>query len=105
VGHPIYVTRLDAENNKVILGEKEDLLSQTLFVTDYNIAKYETHPKNFRALVRIRYKDAGTMALITHEENNSLRCDFDTPVSAVTPGQSAVFYDGEDVAGGGIILD
>ncbi|MDR0206444.1 MAG: tRNA 2-thiouridine(34) synthase MnmA [Bacteroidales bacterium] len=104
VGHPIYVTRLDAEKNKVILGEKEDLLSQTLFVTDYNIAKYETLPKNFRALVRIRYKDAGTMALITHEENNSLRCDFDTPVSAVTPGQSAVFYDGEDVVGGGVIV-
>ena len=102
VGHPIYVTQLDIENNKVILGEKEDLLSQTLFVTDYNISKYETLPENFRAFVRIRYKDAGTMATITQIENK-LRCDFDQPVSAVTPGQSAVFYDGEDVVGGGII--
>jgi tRNA-specific 2-thiouridylase len=102
VGHPIYVTQLDIENNKVILGEKEDLLSQTLFVTDYNISKYETLPENIRALVRIRYKDAGTMATITQIENK-LRCDFDQPVSAVTPGQSAVFYDGEDVVGGGII--
>jgi len=103
VGHPIYVTHLDPENNRVILGEKEELLSQTLFVTDFNIAKYEILPENCRALVRIRYKDAGTMATIT-QEGNTLRCDFDKPVSAVTPGQSAVFYDGDDVIGGGIIL-
>jgi len=103
VGHPIYVTHLDPKNNRVILGEKKELLSQTLFVTDYNIAKYETLPENCRALVRIRYKDTGTMATITQEKNR-LRCDFDSPVSAVTPGQSAVFYDGDDVMGGGIIV-
>jgi tRNA-specific 2-thiouridylase len=102
VGHPIYVTHLDPENNKVILGEKEDLLSQTLWVTDYNISKYATLPDNYRALVRIRYKDAGTMATIVREDEK-LRCDFDTPVSAVTPGQSAVFYENDDVVGGGII--
>jgi tRNA-specific 2-thiouridylase len=43
------------------------------------------------------------MATIT-QEDNKLRCDFDQPVSAVTSGQSAVFYDGDDVIGGGIIL-
>jgi len=102
VGHPIYVTQLDPENNRVILGEKEDLLSQTLFVTDFNISKYETLPENCRALVRIRYKDAGAMATIT-QEGKKLRCDFDRPVSAVTSGQSAVFYEEEDVIGGGII--
>jgi tRNA-specific 2-thiouridylase len=103
VGHPVYVTHLDTENNRVILGEKEELLARTLFVTDYNISKYEILPTNYRALVRIRYKDAGTMATITQAEN-LLRCDFDHPVSAVTPGQSAVFYDEEDVVGGGVII-
>jgi len=102
-GHPIYVMQLDPENNKVFLGEKEDLRSQQLFVTDYNISKYAALPENFRALVRIRYKDTGTMATITHEENNRLRCDFDDPISAVTPGQSAVFYEENDVVGGGVI--
>jgi tRNA-specific 2-thiouridylase len=102
VGHPIYVTQTDPETNKVILGEKEDLLSQTLWVTDCNIAKYETLPENYRALVRIRYKDAGAIATIV-KDNNRLRCDFDTPVSAVTPGQSAVFYENDDVVGGGVI--
>ena len=102
LGHPIYVTLLDPENNKVILGEKEDLLSQSLYVTDFNIQKYETLPENYRALVRIRYKDAGTMATITREEDK-LRCDFDKAVSAITPGQSAVFYEDEDVVGGGVI--
>jgi tRNA-specific 2-thiouridylase len=95
---------LDPQNNKIILGEKEELMSQTLLVKDYNISKYEALPQNFRALVRIRYKDAGTMATISREEN-LLRCHFDVPVSAITPGQSAVFYEKEDVIGGGIIID
>jgi tRNA-specific 2-thiouridylase len=102
VGHPIYVTQIDPENNRVVLCEKEELLSKTLYAIDYNILKYEILPKNYRALVRIRYKDAGMLATIT-QEGNVLRCDFDLPVSAVTPGQSVVFYEGEDVAGGGII--
>jgi tRNA-specific 2-thiouridylase len=46
IGHPIYVTQIDPENNRVVLGEKEDLLSQTLLVSDYNISKYETLPEN-----------------------------------------------------------
>jgi tRNA-specific 2-thiouridylase len=103
VGHPIYVTKIDSKNNKIILGEKEDLLSYAFFVKDFNLSKYETLPENYRALVRIRYKDAGKMATITQIEN-ILHCDFDEPVSAVTPGQSAVIYDGEDVVGGGIIV-
>jgi len=103
VGHPIYVTQIEPENNKIVLGEKEELLSKTLFVKDYNISKYETLPENFCALVRIRYKDKGAMATITPDEDR-LRCDFDEPVSAVTPGQSAVFYEGEDVVGGGVIV-
>jgi tRNA-specific 2-thiouridylase len=103
VGHPIYVTQLDKENNRVILGEKEELLSQQLWVTDFNISKYEKLPQNFRALVRIRYKDVGAMATIT-QKGDKLCCNFDTPVAAVTSGQSAVFYEAEDVAGGGIIL-
>jgi len=103
VGHPIYVTQLDTDNNRVILGEKEELLSQSLRVSDFNISKYEKLPQNFRALVRIRYKDAGTMATVTQEEN-LLHCIFDTPVSAITSGQSAVFYEKDDVVGGGIII-
>lgn len=102
VGHPVYVTKIDTENNRVILGEKEDLLTRSIFVTNYNIAKYEQLPENYRTLVRIRYKDAGKMATISNEKNG-LRCIFDEPVSAATPGQSAVFYEGNDVVGGGII--
>jgi len=103
VGHPIYVVKLSPEDNRVFLGEKEDLLTKTVWVTDYNISKYETIPDFFRALVRIRYRDKGAMATVV-SEGNKLRCDFEIPVSAATPGQSAVFYEGDDVVGGGIIL-
>lgn len=102
VGHPIYVTKIDAENNKVILGEKEDLLSEDITLTNCNLLKYNTLPSSYRALVKIRYHNAGEMANISMHDN-IIECHFDHPVSAVTPGQSAVIYEGDDVVGGGII--
>lgn len=102
VGHPVYVTQLDAQNNQIILGEKEDLLSTEIYVSNYNIMKYRELPDNFKALVKIRYKDPGRIAQISRE-GNLLKCTFSEAVSAVTPGQSAVFYEGNDLVGGGII--
>ena len=102
VGHPIYVTHIDAENNRVILGEKEELLSKKIALSNINIQKYDQLPDSYRALVRIRYKDKGAMAQI-YQEGTQYFCEFDVPISAATPGQSAVFYEDEQLVGGAII--
>jgi tRNA-specific 2-thiouridylase len=90
------------ETNTVVLGTKEDLEKQLITVGKYNLIKYASLPDNFEALTKIRYKDAGTMANIS-TENNKLNVLFQSPVSAVAPGQSAVFYENDDLVGGGII--
>lgn len=104
MGHPVYVTKLDPDKNRVILGEKVDLLSNILHLTDVTIQKYSELPDHYQALVKIRYKDHGQMAKITKMEDY-YECIFETPVSAATPGQSAVFYEGDQLIGGGIIIN
>ena len=102
VGEPLHVLEIVPETNTVILGTKEDLEQQQMIVGKYNLIKYASIPNNSEFLTKIRYKDAGSMASIS-QENDKLKVLFHNPVSAVAPGQSAVFYEGEDLVGGGII--
>ncbi len=104
MGHPVYVTKLDPEKNRVILGEKEDLLSNILHLTDVSIQKYSALPVDYTALVKIRYKDHGQIARISLK-GDYYECVFDQPISAATPGQSAVFYENDHLIGGGIIMN
>ena len=102
VGEPLHVLEILPESNTVVLGTKEDLEQQQMTVGKFNLIKYASLPDNFESLTKIRYKDAGSMATINHV-NDKLNVLFHNPVSAVAPGQSAVFYEGEDLVGGGII--
>lgn len=102
VGEPLHVLEIQPETNTVVLGTKEDLEKQTITVGKYNLIKYASLPDQFETLTKIRYKDPGTLANIT-VENDKLNVLFQAPVSAVAPGQSAVFYEGDDLVGGGII--
>ena len=72
-------------------------------VSDLNITKYAAIEDGMRVTCRSRYRSAGTTATLRHLDDTSVEVLFDEPVFAVTPGQSAVFYDGEDLLGGGII--
>ena len=90
------------ESNTVVLGTKEDLEQQQMTVGKYNLIKYASLPDNFEALTRIRYKDPGQMAQVSHK-GDKLDVLFNGTVSAIAPGQSAVFYEGDDLVGGGII--
>jgi tRNA-specific 2-thiouridylase len=98
----MFVLSINPETNTVVIGTKEELERQTMWVRDYNLVKYAKLPENYEALVKIRYKDAGTMATLTEEEGK-IRVVFHKPVSGVAPGQSAVFYEGDDLVGGGFI--
>lgn len=102
MGVPMYVNKIDAENNTVVLGNREDLLSHTVKIKNFNLIKYAQLPMDKEYMVKVRYKDSGTMAKATFD-TDMIVFHFSQAVSAVTPGQSAVFYEDNDVVGGGII--
>ncbi|HOV11509.1 MAG TPA: tRNA 2-thiouridine(34) synthase MnmA [Bacteroidales bacterium] len=102
VGHPLYVARIDAEKNVVVLAEREKLLTRELYAEHINLMKYADFSKMDHIICRIRYKDKGMPASVTLADD-VIHVVFDEPVAAVTPGQSVVLYQGDDVVGGGLI--
>lgn len=102
LGKPMYVTEIIPESNTVVLGEKEALEKQSAWVRDPNFQKVAILEGEMETVTKIRYKDQGTPATISME-GGRVRVDFHAKVSGIAPGQSAVFYDGEDVIGGGFL--
>lgn len=103
VGEPLYVTKIDPVTNTVTLGSVEDVKQQRMKVKKINLIKYDRLPENFQAVTRIRHKDPGKISTANQIESDSVEVFFHDKVLAIAPGQSAVFYEGEDVVGGGII--
>jgi tRNA-uridine 2-sulfurtransferase len=102
-GDPRYVIKIDPKENIVVLGTKEDLNKKEVFVRDPNIMKYEKLPTPLEAVSKIRYKDKGANSNITITDDNRIKIEFYSEVQGVAPGQSAVFYEGNDLIGGGFI--
>ena len=101
-GKPIYVTDIHPESNTVVLGEEAELNKAEMTVGKLNWMKYDGITDGMEAVTKIRYKDNGTLSnLFNHP--NGLRVEFDEAAKGIAPGQSAVFYEGDDVIGGGII--
>ncbi len=103
LGKPAYVTHIEPETNTVVLGDEEDLNRQEMRVGKLNWLKYNGIEDGMEALTKIRYKDSGTDAILYNDERG-IRVSFYGQVKGIAPGQSAVFYEGNDVIGGGIIL-
>lgn len=99
--HPLYVVKLDMENNRVILGTNDDLFSREVNVENINWINPVGDTVTCKAKIRYRMKEQPCTIEKTGE--TSAKIIFDEPQRAATPGQSAVFYDGEVVLGGGII--
>ena len=97
---PLYVVKIDKETNTVVLGEREYLKSDTLTALRVNMI-YEKLPE--RAQIKIRSASEPADCTVVKSSPDSFTVKFDEPQFAVTPGQSAVIYDGDYVAGGGII--
>jgi len=98
----LHVLEILPQSNTVVLGTKDELEQQQTIVGKYNLIKYERLPDNFKTLTKIRYKDPGVISSVSHR-GDKLNVLFHLPVTAVAPGQSAVFYEGNDLVGGGII--
>ncbi|MFO7721941.1 MAG: tRNA 2-thiouridine(34) synthase MnmA [Bacteroidales bacterium] len=104
LGSPAYVSKIDPESNTVTLGFREDILSTHMSVKGVVMGKYSEVPSGgLKATGKVRYHDKGAPCTITPFGAETLLVAFDHPVSAITPGQSAVFYEGDDVVAGGII--
>ena len=103
MGHPVYVTSIDPENNIVVLGEEADLEQNDMMVGKLNWIKYDGITDGMEAITRIRYKDKGAQSNLYNEPNGNIRARFYENVKSIAPGQSAVFYEDNDVIGGGII--
>ncbi|MCB0658138.1 MAG: tRNA 2-thiouridine(34) synthase MnmA [Saprospiraceae bacterium] len=101
-GTPKYVVEIKPESNQVVLGDLEDLVRSGMFVYKTNAMKYRDFPEAMEVVTKVRYHDRGTLSTI-YNENGQVRIDFHAPVKGIAPGQSAVFYEGDDIVGGGII--
>jgi tRNA-specific 2-thiouridylase len=101
-GKPVYVTGIDPDTNTVVLGDEADLDRQTMVVGRVNMMKYEAFSPGMEAMAKIRYKDKGGLCNV-YPVDNMLRVVFYENAKGIAPGQSAVFYEGDDVIAGGII--
>lgn len=102
LGFPVFVVNIDAESNTVTVGEKSDLLKNELTVSNVNLMKFSQWEKQKTLFTKIRYRSKPVSSQV-YFDNNKIKIIFDESVSAITPGQNAVFYDGDDIVGGGII--
>ena len=101
-GKPVYVTNIIPETNTVMLGDEDDLNRQEMVVSKINWIKYDGISDGIEALTKIRYKDKGALSNLYNHENG-VRVSFYHFAKGIAPGQSAVFYEGDDVIGGGVI--
>ena len=100
--YPLYVVKLDVENHKVIVGKNEELFSSSLTAESVHwIYKPKIFPAKLQAKIRYGTK---IFDCVVEEEKNFVRVKFSEPVRAITAGQSVVFYDGDELLGGGVII-
>jgi tRNA-specific 2-thiouridylase len=102
LGKPAFVTHIDPETNTVVLGDEADLEKEDMRVSKINWIKYDGLGDEREVITKIRYKDKGSSSLII-PEGNDVVVRFYEKAKGIAPGQSAVFYEGDDVIGGGII--
>jgi tRNA-specific 2-thiouridylase len=103
-GKPMFVTEIQPETNSVVLGEEVDLERNGMKVGKLNLQKYERIEGAQPAITKVRYKHDGESSVIK-QDGDIIDVEFMTKVNAIAPGQSAVFYEDNDVIGGGIILN
>jgi tRNA-specific 2-thiouridylase len=102
-GYPVYVVALDRAKNQLVVGEDGELRRSVCLVRGANWIPFGVPKEPVSASVRIRNRHEPAPAIITPLDATNARVEFDDPQRAITPGQAAVFYEGEKVLGGGWI--
>ncbi len=98
-----FVVRIDAENNEIIIGDNEDLLSGKMLIGEFNLINNPIGEKTFNAKVKIRSNSPATDCSVEFLDDGKVDVVFHSPQRAVTPGQAAVIYYDKEVIGGGFI--
>jgi tRNA-specific 2-thiouridylase len=101
--HPMYVVSLDRAQNRLVVGEDRELRSTTCEVRNVNWIPYALPEGPVQAEVRIRNRHEPAAAEVVALDATTARVTFHEPQRAITPGQAAVFYSGDQVLGGGWI--
>jgi tRNA-specific 2-thiouridylase len=101
---PLYVCQKDVEHNKVVLGDSEELFTDTLEAVDINLIAVERIDKPLRCKARIRYKQQEDWAEVVQLSDDRIRVVFDKPQRGISKGQAVVLYDDDIVIGGGTIV-
>ncbi|MGA3287922.1 MAG: tRNA 2-thiouridine(34) synthase MnmA [Bacteroidota bacterium] len=99
----MYVTAIESQTNTIRIGPDAELHHRTLIADQVNWCGIAGLEGSLRVQAKVRYKDEGTDALVSLEESRKIRVTFDQPKRAITPGQSVVVYDGDDLLCGGVI--
>jgi len=102
LGKPMFVIEILPESNSVVLGEEHELERAQAYVRNINLVKYASLDGPMEAVTKIRYKDSGARSVL-RQAGDSIRVDFSHRVKGIAPGQSAVFYEGDDLVGGGFL--
>ncbi len=105
LGEKRFVTAIDARVGVVTIGREEDLMSSALIAENVNWIDGTPPSHAVEAMVKIRYRMAEACATVTPLDARCARVDFDEAQRAITPGQAAVFYRGDEVLGGGAIRE
>lgn len=103
MGKPVYVVGINPEDNTVILGDENELMSTTLIATDVNLISIEKLDSPLKCKARTRYKQVEQPCTISQNSDGTVFVEFNNPQRAFTPGQAVVFYDNDIVIGGGTI--
>ena len=103
LGYPVYVTEIQKETNRVVLGTFDELSRDGMYVKNLNLQKYPEIPLGkLDTITKVRYNDLGNPAII-EQIGDIMKVYFGNGVNSIAPGQAAVFYEGDDIIGGGWI--
>ncbi len=100
---PLYVVNINAQRNQVVVGNQDELFGQKFIAAGVNWIAFDKPEEPVHAEVRVRYRHQPAAATITPLPNNRVEVVFAEPQRAITPGQTTVFYRGDEVIGGGWI--
>ena len=104
LGKPAFVVEIRPTTNEVVIGSNDEVFANSLIANNLNAMSIPEYVDGMEVTAKIRYNHEGSKCRITKISDDEIRCDFDEPQRAITPGQAVVFYDGDIVVGGGSII-